>query len=169
MLSFWREIFIFSYDPKSSEMMSHLENIAVNPEACVENFCHENCHLVLCELCSTCLGETNLQNLHEAHLEHKRRGGFKRIFPRTHFSFTDLTPNNKVSSKWFAAKCFMDPDWCWVKLWFFSCGYWKTSNLSSLKVIFNKGNHCRKRKLLIKLLLHSKKWRKSNKTENWII
>jgi hypothetical protein len=93
-------------------MSSYLENIAVNPEICVENLCHENCHLSLCELCTTCLDKNTLQNLHEAHIEHKRRGGFKRVFPRSDMNFKDLSATNKISLNWFDLKCQNDPDWC---------------------------------------------------------
>lgn len=127
------KIFPFSYDPKSAEMLSHAQNIAVNHDICTENYCHENCHLVSCELCLNCMSETNLQNAHEAHLEHKRRGGFKRSFPKSTHSFNDLTLNNKVSQRWFAAKCLLDPDWCWRKIRFSSVvnAWTLASNLSS--------------------------------------
>lgn len=105
--------FSFSDDPKTVEMLSHDQNIAVNHEACLENDCHENCHLVSCELCLNCMSKANLENTHEAHLEHRRRGGFKRSFPKSEHDFSDLSLYNKVSQRWFRAKCLLDSEWCW--------------------------------------------------------
>lgn len=106
----------FSYDLKSDEMLSNSKNIAVDPTACVDNNCADNCAHPECELCSTCLSEQNLRHLHQAYREHKRRGGFKRLFPSVqHFnnSFTDeMTKNNRIAAKWFTEKCQKEDDWC---------------------------------------------------------
>lgn len=114
-ISKWFELVfcVSSYDPMAKAMMSHTENVAVTPDVCTENYCHENCHLELCEHCVTCLSEYLYESLQDAQLEHRRRGGFQRAYPRSFLNFGDVSINNRISFKWFQAKCEEDPTWCW--------------------------------------------------------
>jgi tubulin monoglycylase TTLL15 len=97
-------------------MVSNLGNIVVNLTACVENNCQTNCYKSECDLCATCINNEILTNLHEAHREHTRRGGFKRIFPaKNHFEdnlIKKLTLQNKIAAKWFQEKCYEEQEWC---------------------------------------------------------
>ena len=106
----------FSYDSLTNQMFSHSKNIAVNPGACVDNNCQQNCDKTECELCLPCLNEADLNGMLQAYREHVKRGGFKRIFPsRKHFADSDITlatSRNKISMKWFKAKCEENNDWC---------------------------------------------------------
>jgi tubulin monoglycylase TTLL15 len=97
-------------------MLSNSKNIAVNPRTCVDNNCEENCDDPKCELCLTCLSDENLQNLKRAYREHINREGFRRIFPSeaecNDYSEVELTENNRISMKWFEAKCLEDEEFC---------------------------------------------------------
>ena len=98
-------------------MLSNSKNIAVNPSACVDNNCSENCEKPECILCMTCLSEKDVFNLNRAFKEKTHQGGFKRIFPsKVHFDDDDLikklSPNNQISVKWFKEKCKEDIEWC---------------------------------------------------------
>lgn len=109
-------ICILSEDTLANEMVSNSKNIAVYPNACLKNNCYQNCVKKICELCTTCAGEENLQNIHRAFREHARRGEFKRIFPTERY-FDDefmskLSPKNQLAAKWFHAKCQQKKDWC---------------------------------------------------------
>lgn len=106
--------FNFRYDSHPSKMLSNLKNIVVNATFCVEN-CGKSCSDLNCELCVPCLSDENQQNLHRAYREHGNRGGFKRIFPaqkQFNEGSIETTANNRVSLKWFEAKCHEDPEWC---------------------------------------------------------
>ena len=97
-------------------MVSNSKNIAVDAKTCVELDCHLNCQKKECQLCLPCVGDENLKNMHRAHREHAKRGGFVRLFPSMkHFdysSITDMTKNNQISVKWFEAKCRQNEDFC---------------------------------------------------------
>lgn len=98
-------------------MLSDTANIAVNMEACIEHNCLINCDLTDCKLCTSCIDDGSLENLHRAYREHIRRGGFERIFPTSgHFdqSFIEhvLTSENQIAANWFSAKCQADAGWC---------------------------------------------------------
>lgn len=113
--------FALSYNQQSLDMISNLPNIAINLEQCFMNNCERNCQITECELCATCWDDDDMRNLFEAHREHSRRGGFKRVFPsKTHFDenfIHKLSKENKISTRWFAAKCREDPEWCWKPAW----------------------------------------------------
>lgn len=115
----WRKFHLFSYDQQSTDMISNLGNIAVKLRACVDNNCDKSCQKPQCELCATCLDD-EIFNLHKAHREQTRRGGFKRIFPsKIHFNehfFGMVTRKNEIMAKWFEAKCQEDQSWCWKYL-----------------------------------------------------
>lgn len=106
----------FSYDLNFEKMISNFDKIAVNLVNCSINGCHENCEKFECFLCSTCVSEIDMRTLHQAHDEHIRRRGFKRIFPsKPHFdedSMAEMTLENQVQAAWFAAKCEENSDWC---------------------------------------------------------
>lgn len=110
------KIFIFSYNLTNDDILSHIKNIAVQPWMCLEHNCQHNCHHAECELCPNCLSEGNLKSLYRAYREQMRRGGFRRIFPSLqHFEndfVSKMTPKNKISAKWFDAKCENDLQWC---------------------------------------------------------
>lgn len=97
-------------------MTSNSKNIGVNVEQCVSNNCHQNCNKPECEMCTPCLSSSSVNSMHRAYREHVRRGGFKRIFPsKTHYNdefISKTTPKNKISAKWFKAKCDENSDWC---------------------------------------------------------
>jgi hypothetical protein len=97
-------------------MISNVGNVAVDLGKCFKNGCDKNCLKKDCELCVPCVGYKDLSNLHEAHREHSRRGGFKRVFPtKPHFDekfISRLTKDNIISVKWFEAKCREDFEWC---------------------------------------------------------
>lgn len=53
--------------------------------------------------------------MHDAYLEHMRKGDHKRLFPNTDMTADEverLTPKNRVASAWFKRKCEMDETWC---------------------------------------------------------
>ena len=97
-------------------MLSNSKNIAVNPENCVDNDCVRNCGKPECNICLTCIDSESVSEFHRAFREHKRIGGFKRIFPsRDHFNeefINRLTRNNQISVKWFKEKCQENNEWC---------------------------------------------------------
>lgn len=95
------------------EMISNPSNIAVNLESCISHDCAYNCEKLECELCLNCLDDENLFELHEAHREHSKRGGFTRVFPsKEHPTAENLTDKSQLMVKWIAAKCEVDMDWC---------------------------------------------------------
>ena len=113
---FWTFYIAHSYNQQSLDMISNLPNIAIDLEQCFMNNCERNCQKTECKLCATCWDDDDMRNLLEAHREHSRRGGFKRVFPST-TQFDEnfihkLSKENKISTRWFAAKCREDPEWC---------------------------------------------------------
>ena len=108
--------FLHSYDSLAQQMTSNSKNIAVNPGLCIENNCADNCKKPECKLCTPCLGEADIIEMHRAYREHVRRGGFKRIFPsKVHFNdnfIAKMSPKNQLFTKWFKAKCEEKDTWC---------------------------------------------------------
>lgn len=98
-------------------MLSNSKNIAVYPQQCSENKCHESCSKG-CELCLPCVTAQGLRDMLTASREHIRRGDFKRIYPAESFineGFARrLSSRNQLSAKWFEAKCSENESWCWL-------------------------------------------------------
>uniref|UniRef100_A0AAG5CRG4 Tubulin polyglutamylase ttll-15 n=1 Tax=Anopheles atroparvus TaxID=41427 RepID=A0AAG5CRG4_ANOAO len=98
-------------------MVSSVKNIAVGADQCSELPCTESCAPVECQLCTTCLEENILDDLHRAYREHMNRGDMKRIFPvpkadQHHVDFESLTASNQLMSRWFEEKCKVDQSYC---------------------------------------------------------
>lgn len=97
-------------------MLSNAKNVVVDPRMCAQNDCELNCHIQDCELCATCLSEKNAHDLQRAFREHRRRGGFKRVYPtENHFSddvLARMSKNNRIIAKWFKSKCQKSNEWC---------------------------------------------------------
>lgn len=97
-------------------MISNLRNIAVDIQKCVGHDCENNCSHPDCQLCTPCVDNENLNNMHRAYREHIRRGGFKRLFPAEGYFDDDfiksLSYNNQISLKWFKSKCESNNEWC---------------------------------------------------------
>lgn len=95
-------------------MFSASKNIAVNPDNCIN--CIDSCEHVSCELCVPCLSNETIQNFHQYYREHQRRGEMKRLFPTEIYAeenfLKKLGVANKLTVKWFNAKCDDDYDWC---------------------------------------------------------
>lgn len=62
-------------------MLSTHKNIMVNGVQCSNSPCNESCAPVECQLCSLCLQESEIDDLHMAYREHMNKGDTKRIFP----------------------------------------------------------------------------------------
>lgn len=101
--------------------MSADKNIAVDAESCSSAKCFESCESPECELCRPCLSAEDIADLHSAYREHVNRGDTKRIFPvpmtPNNIQLPDdvlknLSPMNRMMSKWFAGKCAMESSWC---------------------------------------------------------
>lgn len=96
-------------------MQSSVKNLVVDAHTCSAIPCTESCAPVQCQLCLPCLGAGDVEAMHDAYLEHMRKGDHKRIFPNVDMSADDvaqLTPANSVASAWFRRKCELDPTWC---------------------------------------------------------
>lgn len=101
---------------ENSAVLSANKDIAVDLAGCIENNCDENCSNIICDLCIPCLSNETAQSLHQGYREHHRKGKMMRLFPKeTHMQekiMDKLTPLNKLSVKWFKAKCDEDFEWC---------------------------------------------------------
>lgn len=99
-----------------------ISNIAVEPEVCLANNCYQNCLQQECQLCTNCMSNSDISNIHRAFREHSLRGGFKRIFPSVnHFTaefMQNFTINNQISVRWFESKCRESSEWCWWNFYF---------------------------------------------------
>lgn len=95
-------------------MISSTKDIAVNPDVCIT--CLDSCDKNECELCLPCLSNETTSSLHQSYREHYRQGEFKRLFPTEKYAepklLQKLSQRNKLSIKWFQAKCQEDSDWC---------------------------------------------------------
>lgn len=106
--------FLSSSSVEESLMFSAPKDIAVNAEDCYS--CIDSCDNVLCELCLPCMSGNLTKSFHQAYREHQARGNMKRIFPNENSvqeKFVKLfRDKDKLSVKWFEAKCENDFDWC---------------------------------------------------------
>lgn len=97
-------------------MISNSRNIAVNIEECARNDCKNIPTLEECELCLTSLSKENITYFHQAAREHDRSGGFIRLLPseryKSEYFANIVSENNRISLKWFIAKCEIDKSWC---------------------------------------------------------
>lgn len=124
-------------------MMASDKNIVVNGEQCSQKPCSESCAPVACELCYTCLSQSQKQILFDTVAEHLNRGDTKRVVPAPIVShsirFINLVATkliiiisfqnilkllrpgeldamstmNRFMSRWMVAKCAADPSWCY--------------------------------------------------------
>lgn len=96
-------------------MLSTLKDI-VSANSCNYYPCNESsCTSDECELCLPCLNQVPnaLLHLHRSFREHMQRGSMRRIFPlKKHSTVNQLSPANRLSMKWFQAKCDADSAWC---------------------------------------------------------
>jgi tubulin monoglycylase TTLL15 len=97
-----------------SEMLSAAKDVAVNLNDCIN--CNESCDHEACALCLSCLPRSTLLDFLQSHREHHRRGRMKRLFPTKMYSqekiMKRLSEPDRLSVKWFKAKCESDADWC---------------------------------------------------------
>lgn len=96
-------------------MQSATKNLVVDAHICSTIPCTESCDPVQCHLCLPCLAPGDLEALHDAYLEHMRKGDHKRIFPSVEMAADEeaqLTPKNRLATQWFRRKCEIDPTWC---------------------------------------------------------
>lgn len=102
-------------------MLSQSKDIITNPQSCLDNPCNvsSSCSSSKCEMCLQCLNQVPnaLNHLHRSYREHMQCGHMKRIFP-TYNNYHDsnivnqLSSVNRLSLKWFQAKCETDSAWC---------------------------------------------------------
>ncbi|XP_058119655.1 probable tubulin polyglutamylase ttll-15 [Anopheles ziemanni] len=102
---------------ETEAMVSSVKNIAVNANQCSELPCMESCAPVECQLCTTCLEENRVADIHRAYREHMNRGDMKRIFPvpkadQHKLDYDSLTASNQLMSRWFEEKCKVDHSYC---------------------------------------------------------
>lgn len=99
-------------------MLSTDKNIVVHADRCMQPECAESCESDECKLCRPCLSSDDIMSLHLAYREHVNRGDTKRIFPVSSNNnevvnnFEELSPKNRLMTKWFAGKCEADSTWC---------------------------------------------------------
>lgn len=97
-----------------SLMLSAQKDIAVNFEECLN--CNQTCDDDSCSLCVFCLSESTILDFLRSHREHQRRGQMRRLFPSDLYMqdkiLKRLSEPNRLSLKWFKAKCDNDLDWC---------------------------------------------------------
>lgn len=104
-------------------MLSMLKDIVVvNANSCFNFPCNESCSSLECELCLSCLTQVPgaMNHFHRSYREQMRCGGnMERIFPsKKHYDDNDslvnqLSPANRLSTKWFQAKCDAEGGvWC---------------------------------------------------------
>uniref|UniRef100_A0A182NCV4 Uncharacterized protein n=1 Tax=Anopheles dirus TaxID=7168 RepID=A0A182NCV4_9DIPT len=103
--------------PDTEAMLSSLKNLATAANQCAELPCTESCAPVECQLCSTCLEASDLDDLQRAYREHINRGDMKRIFPvpkadRHRLDYESLSAKNQFMSRWFEEKCKTDHSYC---------------------------------------------------------
>lgn len=95
-------------------MFSAPKDITVNPEDCKN--CENTCTVLSCQLCMSCISNETLQSVHQSYREHQRKGEMKRLFPSELYAeesyVKKLSDANKLSMKWFKAKCDDDYEWC---------------------------------------------------------
>lgn len=106
---------------KTEIMISSDKSVFIDPISCT-NLCADNCESDKCNLCKHCISASDLQDLHSAYREHVRRGETKRIFPKPindrsidvtlSEEYQQLTPKNKLITRWFYEKCKTDITWC---------------------------------------------------------
>ncbi|KAG5676308.1 hypothetical protein PVAND_006155 [Polypedilum vanderplanki] len=100
-------------------MLSTMKDI-VSANSCINYPCNESmCSTSECELCWPCLNQVpeSLNHLHRSFREHMQRGKMRRIFPLAKHNddrniVNQLSPANRLSMKWFQAKCETDSTWC---------------------------------------------------------
>nr|XP_040227578.2 probable tubulin polyglutamylase ttll-15 [Anopheles coluzzii] len=108
----------FRKQPLDTEaMLTSLKNLATAANLCSELPCTESCAPVVCQLCSTCLEEQDIDDLQRAYREHMNRGDMKRIFPvpksdQHRVDYELLSAKNQFMSKWFEEKCKVDQSYC---------------------------------------------------------
>ncbi|XP_049281983.1 probable tubulin polyglutamylase ttll-15 [Anopheles funestus] len=103
--------------PGTEAMLTSLKNLATAANQCSDLPCTESCAPLECQLCSSCLEETDLDDLQRAYREHINRGDMKRIFPvpksdQHRLSYESLSAKNQFMSKWFEEKCKTDQSYC---------------------------------------------------------
>lgn len=95
-------------------MHSADKDITVNAENCIN--CLDSCIDTSCELCLPCMSQPTIKGFHQAYREHQKRGEFRRIFPTSNYlqdqMMNEFSEKNRLSVKWFNAKCENDADWC---------------------------------------------------------
>ena len=109
------------YDQETEAMLTMDKNIMVNGDVCGQLPCSETCSPVECQLCKTCLTNSDIFELKRAYREHVNKGDTKRIFP-AHINpakplkqdelFQKLSPKNQMITRWFYGKCLTDSSWC---------------------------------------------------------
>lgn len=117
-------IFSFFRDSLECSTLSSTKDIVVNANSCINYPCHESSSCSShpeCELCLQCLTQVPgaLNHLHRSYREHMHYGNVKRLFPSSRrLNYHDesivnqLSPANRLSMKWFQAKCDADSAWC---------------------------------------------------------
>ncbi|XP_070504284.1 probable tubulin polyglutamylase ttll-15 isoform X2 [Chironomus tepperi] len=105
----------------SCKMLSQSKDIVTNPQSCLDYPCNvsSSCSSSKCEMCLQCLNQVPdvLNHLHRSYREHMQCGHMKRIFP-AYNNYHDgnivnqLSSVNRLSLKWFQAKCETDSAWC---------------------------------------------------------
>ncbi|XP_053673253.1 probable tubulin polyglutamylase ttll-15 [Anopheles nili] len=103
--------------PDTEAMLSSIKNLATGANQCSNVPCVESCAPVECQLCRTCLEESDLDDLQRAYREHMNRGDMKRIFPvpkadNHRVNFETLSAKNQFMSRWFEEKCKLDSSYC---------------------------------------------------------
>uniref|UniRef100_A0A182QX78 Uncharacterized protein n=1 Tax=Anopheles farauti TaxID=69004 RepID=A0A182QX78_9DIPT len=103
--------------PDTEAMLTSLKNLATSANQCADLPCTESCAPIECQLCSTCLEESDLDDLQRAYREHMNRGDMKRIFPApkvdsNRVEYESLSAKNQFMSKWFEEKCKTDHSYC---------------------------------------------------------
>ncbi|KAG0716147.1 Tubulin polyglutamylase TTLL7 [Chionoecetes opilio] len=111
-----------THSADEDEMQAAIKDIVVFADHCSVNCKNGDgaCNNVECQLCLPCLSDDQKANFLQAYLEHRRRGGCRRVVPQSIHadeahqaaSMDRLTPENTLMTEWFRGMCLSDQTFC---------------------------------------------------------
>jgi len=106
------------HSPLNESMFSTHDDVVTGIDKCLTCLDDEgnwNCESESCSVCSGCLSEEMLAELHMAYREFQRRGNYRLIFPNLDYMsskfLNKLSDNSKLMSMWYERMCEKDSDW----------------------------------------------------------
>lgn len=106
------------HSPSNESMFSTQDDVVTGIDkcsTCLDDEGNWNCESESCSVCSGCLSEEMLAELHMAYREFHRRGNYRLIFPNLDYMsskfLSKLSHKSKLMSIWYERMCEKDSAW----------------------------------------------------------